>query len=108
LIHAAYNNAVLEPDLSIEFEDEAEGFVLDSLEASADASFEPLLGVEEAAELLRIHPKTLQALARSGRVPCARMGKYWRFRKSALDSWVTAQIASMDPVTAREMRGATS
>jgi excisionase family DNA binding protein len=56
--------------------------------------FEPLLDVQEAAELLRLHPKTIQALARSGNVPCAKIGKYWRFRKSALDAWVASQIQS--------------
>ena len=54
-------------------------------------SFEPLLSVDEAANRLRIHSKTLQRFAREGRVPCVRMGKYWRFRLSALDRWVTAQ-----------------
>ncbi len=57
-------------------------------------SFEPLLDVPEAAELLRVHPKTVQALARAGKVPCFRMGKYWRFRKSALESWVDEQLQS--------------
>jgi len=53
--------------------------------------FEPLLTAEEAAEHLRIHPKTLQKLARQQKVPCVRMGKYWRFRLSALDLWVQSQ-----------------
>ena len=51
--------------------------------------FEPLLTADEAAEHLRIHVKTLQRLAREGRVPSVRMGKYWRFRLSSLDRWVT-------------------
>lgn len=55
------------------------------------AQFEPLLTAEEAAEHLRIHPKTLQKLAREQKVPCVQMGKYWRFRLSALDHWVGAQ-----------------
>lgn len=61
------------------------------ISAAADDFFEPLLTAEEAAEHLRIHVKTLQRLARESRVPCVRMGKYWRFRLSALDHWVTAQ-----------------
>jgi excisionase family DNA binding protein len=54
--------------------------------------FEPFLDVPEAAKLLRIHPKTLQALARKGEVPCLRMGKYWRFRESSLDAWVQSKL----------------
>jgi excisionase family DNA binding protein len=59
--------------------------------------FEPLLSAEEAAEHLRIHVKTIQKLAREQRVPCVRMGKYWRFRLSALDRWVSAQQESFQP-----------
>jgi excisionase family DNA binding protein len=54
--------------------------------------FEQLLDVEQGAILLRIHPKTLQALARRGEVPCLRMGKYWRFRESSLDAWVQSKL----------------
>jgi excisionase family DNA binding protein len=59
--------------------------------------FEPLLSADEAAEHLRIHVKTIQKLAREQRVPCVRMGKYWRFRLSALDRWVAAQQESFQP-----------
>lgn len=53
--------------------------------------FEALLSAEEAAEHLRMHVKTVQRFARERRIPCVRMGKYWRFRLSALDHWVLAQ-----------------
>jgi excisionase family DNA binding protein len=66
-------------------------FIIDSLEAAADDLFEPLLTVEEAAQHLRLHPKTLQRFAREGRVPCVRLGKYWMFRLSTLDLWVRQQ-----------------
>lgn len=63
--------------------------ILDHIEAAAaDAVFERLLMVPEAAALLHMHPKTLQAMARAGTVPCLRMGKYWMFRGSSLDEWV--------------------
>ena len=51
-------------------------------------AFEPLLDTEEAAALLKIHPKTLQKLARSGRVDAIQIGKLWRFRASALNRWL--------------------
>jgi len=53
-----------------------------------DAGFEPLLDVSEAAGLLRIHPKTLQRLARIGQVPAYRVGKFWRYRASDLEMWL--------------------
>ncbi len=60
-------------------------------EAPGIGDFEKLLSAEEAAIHLRMHVKTLQRLAREGRVPCARIGKYWRFRLSDLDGWVRQQ-----------------
>lgn len=48
---------------------------------------EPLLDSAEAAQLLRIHPKTLQRMARRGEVPAIQIGKLWRFSSSALLSW---------------------
>jgi excisionase family DNA binding protein len=50
--------------------------------------FEPLLTAEEAAAHLLIHSKTLMRMARQFQVPAIRIGKYWRFRLSALDEWV--------------------
>lgn len=58
------------------------------LTTGAERSFEPLLSTEEAAAHLRMHPKTLQRMARQGQVPSIRIGKYWHFRLSALDAWV--------------------
>lgn len=62
--------------------------------AESDIHFEPLLDTREAAALLGIHPKTLQKLARSGKVPGVRIGKSWAFRASALDGWLKNQLAS--------------
>ena len=53
---------------------------------SADVGqFEPLLKSEEAAALLKIHPKTLQRMARNGENTGIRIGKLWRFRASELN-----------------------
>jgi excisionase family DNA binding protein len=51
-------------------------------------AFEPLLDTAEAAALLKIHPKTLQKLARTGTVDAIQIGKLWRFRASALNRWL--------------------
>jgi excisionase family DNA binding protein len=52
------------------------------------AEFEPLLDSNEAAALLRIHPKTLQKLARRGEIKGSHKGKPWRFRVSDLNEWL--------------------
>jgi excisionase family DNA binding protein len=50
--------------------------------------FEPLLSDTQAGELLGLHPKTVQRLARAGDVPALRLGRYWRFRASELNEWL--------------------
>ena len=61
-------------------------------------NFEPLLNTEQAASLLGIHPKTLQKLARKGKVPAIRIGDLWRFRATELDLWVRAAVSSSPPL----------
>lgn len=51
-------------------------------------AFEPLLDSTEAAALLKIHPKTLQKMARNGEITAIQIGKLWRFRASALNEWL--------------------
>jgi excisionase family DNA binding protein len=58
-----------------------------------EATFEPLLDSTEAAALLKIHPKTLQKMARNGEITAIQIGKLWRFRASALNEWLE-KIAS--------------
>lgn len=50
--------------------------------------FEPLLDSTEAAALLKIHPKTLQRMARNGEITGIQIGKLWRFRASVLNFWL--------------------
>lgn len=55
--------------------------------------FEPLLDSQEAAALLKIHPKTLQRMARKGEIAAIQVGKLWRFRASALSRWLESKLA---------------
>jgi len=57
-----------------------------------EGRFEPLLDSREAAEMLRIHPKTLQRMARQREIVGMQIGKLWRFRASALNDWLSKQI----------------
>lgn len=50
--------------------------------------FEPLLSDKQAGELLGLHPKTVQRLARQGELPAVRLGRYWRYRASVLNEWI--------------------
>lgn len=50
--------------------------------------FEPLLSDTQASELLGLHAKTVQRMARRGELPAIRIGRYWRFRASELNAWL--------------------
>ena len=54
--------------------------------------FEPLVDADEIAALIQLHPKTVQQMARTGRIPAKRIGKFWRFRKSEIDHWLRSEV----------------
>ncbi len=74
------------------------------LEFSSTASdgFEPILTSEQAAAYLQIHPKTLQRMARQGRVPAYRIGDLWRFRASELEAWLASTMICSNRHSCRE------
>jgi excisionase family DNA binding protein len=61
---------------------------------SLERTFEQLLDTDEAAALLKIHPKTLQKMARNGEITGVQIGKLWRFRASVLNAWLAQKMAS--------------
>jgi excisionase family DNA binding protein len=56
--------------------------------------FEQLLDSDEAAALLKIHPKTLQKMARTGEITGVQVGRLWRFRASVLNEWLEHKMAN--------------
>ena len=53
-----------------------------------------IMTVEEVAAYLRLQPQTIYKWAQEKRIPAAKLGKEWRFRKSILDRWLDQQILS--------------
>lgn len=62
------------------------------LRVVSHGEFEPLLDSDEAAALLKIHPKTLQKMARKGEIIGIQIGTRWRFRASALNEWLAKKM----------------
>lgn len=62
--------------------------------ASERFSETQLLDSEEAAALMKVHPKTLQKLARRGELKGIHVGKLWRFREMDIADWIQRQVAS--------------
>jgi excisionase family DNA binding protein len=59
-----------------------------------ELTFEQLLDSDEAAALLKIHPKTLQKMARNGEIAGVQVGRLWRFRASVINEWLEQKMAS--------------
>jgi excisionase family DNA binding protein len=43
----------------------------------------------EAAEYLSVHVRTIYRLAKNGNIPGRKVGGSWRFKKDALDEWLS-------------------
>lgn len=51
-----------------------------------------IMTLEEVAEYLRVKPQTIYTWAQEGKIPAAKLGKEWRFRKSMIDRWFNEQL----------------
>lgn len=48
--------------------------------------------LEEVARYLRMKPQTIYSWAQAGKIPAAKLGKEWRFRKSIIDEWILSHM----------------
>jgi excisionase family DNA binding protein len=48
-----------------------------------------ILTPREAAEYLSVHVRTIYRLAKNGDIPGRKVGGSWRFKKDALDEWLS-------------------
>ncbi|MDF2821192.1 MAG: DNA-binding protein [Clostridiales bacterium] len=49
---------------------------------------EPWVGTKEIAEHLGVTKNTVHKWIKAGSIPCSRVGKLWKFKKSEIDAWV--------------------
>lgn len=65
--------------------------------ARAPCSGNEILTLEEVAAYLRLTPQTIYKWAQEKRIPAAKLGKEWRFRRSIIDRWLDDQILERNP-----------
>jgi len=46
-----------------------------------------IMTLEEVAGYLRLKPQTIYLWAQEKKLPAAKLGKEWRFRRSIIDKW---------------------
>lgn len=51
-----------------------------------------IMTLEEVAEYLRLKPQTIYTWAQEKKIPGAKLGKEWRFKKSIIDEWYLQHI----------------
>lgn len=48
--------------------------------------------LEEVAAYLKLKPQTIYTWAQEKKIPAAKLGKEWRFKKSIIDEWIILHI----------------
>ena len=51
-----------------------------------------ILTIEEVAAYLRLKPQTIYTWAQEGKIPAAKLGNQWRFKRSMIDRWFDRHI----------------
>ena len=53
---------------------------------------EQIMTLREVARYLGLHAMTVYKLTREGRMPAAKIGGQWRFKRDVLDEWLETQM----------------
>ncbi len=59
---------------------------------NTDHQKEQIMTLREVAKYLGLHVMTVYKLTREGRVPAAKIGGQWRFKRDVLDEWLETQM----------------
>jgi len=51
-----------------------------------------IMTLEEVAAYLKVKPQTIYTWAQEKKIPAAKIGKEWRFKKSIIDEWFNQHI----------------
>jgi excisionase family DNA binding protein len=57
----------------------------------SNAALAAFLTTEEVLSYLKVNPRTIYRLIKTGELPAVRIGRQWRFRRSDLDAWIDRQ-----------------
>lgn len=77
----------------------------DEIASTPAPDADPWLTVQQVSEELTLHPSTIRAWVKSGRLRAVRAGRSWRVRRSEVDR---ALLADPSPAYAGEAGGAAS
>ena len=58
---------------------------------NSKASKSAFLTTEEVLGCLKVNPRTIYRLIKTGELPAIRIGRQWRFRRADLNEWIDRQ-----------------
>lgn len=59
---------------------------------SGATNHDDIMTLREVAGYLGLHVMTVYKLTREGRVPAAKIGGQWRFKRDVLEDWLKSQM----------------
>ena len=63
--------------------------------SGSEADLQAFLTTEDVLGYLKVTPRTIYRLIRTGELPAVRIGRQWRFRRTDLDEWLDRQRAAV-------------
>jgi excisionase family DNA binding protein len=67
---------------------------------------EKLLSVAEAAERLNVHKLTVIRAIKAGKIPAAKVGRFWRIEPADLEAYIAAGRVTPAPAANKDGGGA--
>lgn len=52
-----------------------------------------IMDTREVSEFLKLHPFTVNKLAREGKIPAFKIGADWRFHRKYIEQWIKQKVA---------------
>ena len=70
---------------------------------SSEGSYTAFLTTEEVLGCLKVNPRTIYRLIKTGELPAVRIGRQWRFRRTDLDDWIERQRTAASSASGRQV-----
>ena len=64
---------------------------------AAHKKSQDIMTLQEVAKYLGLHAMTVYKLTREGRMPAAKIGGQWRFKRDVLNEWLESQMHRHSP-----------
>ena len=65
---------------------------MNEMRGNGTAKQTQIMTLREVAKYLGLHVMTVSKLTREGRVPGAKIGGQWRFKRDVLEEWLDAEM----------------